>query len=207
MTDYDESTSSGRSARFVRVFSPFLLLLFGLIFANYMVENRRENANLLGTSVPAAERPPTQDSEATAPAASTPFSTAVASMESASSATPLAFATAVPTLLPERVARLAGPPADSSFPMAAPVQFYWESVAAPVKGEAFALYLVGEETELLVGLFEEPNLGTGYQARFVALESGILVGQYHWEVRLVNQDEDMIVGRSERRFISFFEAG
>ena len=205
MTDEKNRVDSAKAARFLRVFGPFLLLLAGLVA--FSLSNRSLNRNDSQPSPSATtEGPAPTNSRPMAQSTPAPIATAIAGADSIPDESIGVPTTAVPTLQANRVARLVGPPPASSFPIEAAIQFYWQAVDNLPDGQVYALYLLDDKTEVLIGIFDEPNLGGGYQARFAPEELAIGEGNYHWEVRLLGGDKGEILGRSEPRIISFFEA-
>ncbi len=202
MLNKNNGTRNDKIARLVRVFAPFALLLFGVLVGNRILDSRSQNNQL---PAPATEQTVSSSSGSAVATASveTPPVTATTAVSEESANPDEATSQPEPTLLPGKAAILTGPPAESVFSLSSPVVFYWQPAAAVADDQAFALYLAGENGEILVSILEEPNLGTGFQAHFVAENFDLPAGDYLWDVRLLQQLEGQILGLSDKRLIRF----
>jgi hypothetical protein len=194
--------------RFLRVFTPFTLLLVGLLILNYRIENSPtsqitpEPISLSNTQQPTPSETVPSSSRSNRPETiATAIINATAMPTLSTEPTPQP----TPTLLPGDFVTLIGPPGQSRFSLSTPLNFYWFANRALSEGESFAVYLVNGNEESLVGEISEPNLGTAYQVDFLPQGSGLPAADYNWLVKIVDQEKDVVLGESERRPITLIE--
>ena len=195
--------------RFFRVFTPFTLLLVGLLILNYRIEDSPttqsslEPTSLLNTQVPTpSETKPTSIGNSRPETIATAIINATAMPTLSPESTPQP----TPTLLPRDIVNLIGPPGQSRVSLSAPLTFYWFANRALSEGESFAVYLVNGNEETFIGEISESNLGSAYQVSFLPEKSGFSAADYYWLVKLVDQERGVILGESERRSIALIES-
>lgn len=198
-----------KPVRFLRVFTPFALLFVGLVILNFRIENAAFVQQPLVEDTPEVTKQPTEELNGTPIPVNdhqTPVATAIANKVEPSPVPIEPTLTWKPTLIPGEVALLIGPPSESRFSVSSPLTFYWYQAQQIREDQVFALVIVGEDFEELVGLVSEPNLGSGYQVHILPEDLGFSAGEYYWQVRLLQQDGDVLMGDSEQRTINILEA-
>lgn len=183
---------TAKQRRLLRSFAPFLLLLAGVVLFNRLRYPAR----------PVAPDPVVTVTAATTVAAALPGSTAVP-LHAGSIDTAEPTAVPLPPLPDGELVRLVGPPPDAALPLETIVSFYWTSAYAPADEEMYAVYLLGEGTEILAGNIAESNLGQGYQLQFDPGSASLSPGPYLWEVRLVTENLPEARWRSAQRAVTF----
>lgn len=198
-----------KTGRLLRVFAPFAILFVGLVILNFRIDDTAFIQRQIVDGPPKGTKQPTEEPTGTPIPINDhqiPVATAIANIVEPSP-TPLEpTPTSKPTLIPSEVATLTGPPSESRFSLSSPLSFFWYPAQQIREDQAFALVIVGEGFEELVGLVSEPNLGTGYQVYILPEEFGFSAGNYSWQVRLLQQQGDILIGSSGPRSINFVEA-
>lgn len=198
-----------RMVRLLRVFAPFTILLVGLLLLNLSIDEATffqqsptKDAALV------IERPTEIATGSPAPDGShrKPIATAVAYATESPTRITEATASPIPTLLPGAIATLTGPPAGSRFSLSSPLAFYWYPASQLAEDHVFALFIEGDDGEELLGVLSEPNLGTGYQVHIDPESIGLSAAEYQWQVRLQQQNGDVLLGSSEKRSLNLVEA-
>jgi hypothetical protein len=195
--------------RLLRVFTPFTLLLAGLIILNYTIEDYSlfQPSPVPGVSLESSE--PTVVVTSDNPAENDrpeSIATAIANATPVPTRFPEVTQTPVATLLPKETFTLTGPPAGSRLSISLPLTFYWVADRDLAEGESFELFLVQDNDEIFVGSLSEPNLGNAYQVNFIPESKDLFPGNYYWMVKVVEKDGGSILGESERRTITLVSA-
>lgn len=180
-----------RFTRFIYIFAPFLLLLAAVVALNWeALTTRSPIATTAGVTTAVVQQPVRPDSSATL-AATSAAATAVDPPQPTATAVPL------PTIAPDAIIQLVGPPQDSLFAEDTAVAFYWNwSLELPDTTE-FMLTITSTDTQIDLPVGSDPNLGLGYR---VTLPPGTLSpGEYSWTVRLIAVDGSEVLRESETR--------
>ena len=193
-------------ARLLRVFGPFIVLFIALTLVNNWIAD-----GFLGeqVSTPEPAQVPativTSESSQAVEIERPPVATAIpfATEEAIEIVEPTAVA--LPSLLPGEVADLAGPPSGSNFSLARPVTFYWYPKMPLLEKQAFGLFLVQNQADMLLDTLSEPNLGKGFHITIEPDQHDIPEGTYFWEVRLVEGSDTNSLGSSGQRLITFMK--
>jgi hypothetical protein len=199
---------SNKTNRLVRVFTPFFLLLVGVIVVNFTIEDLIiiQQTPVPGTAT-IVDRP--QNEVTNTPRSSVgglePISTAIANATEMPTIAPVPISDPTPTMFPREIITLTGPPEDSRFSISAPLSFYWFSDKQLSAGETFKLFLMNDSNEKLVGTLSEPNMGSAFQINFIPENSGISPGEYYWRIAVSSQEGDRILGESEQRLITLVD--
>jgi hypothetical protein len=167
---------SPRQKRQLYVLAPLLLLLLCLTVVNLAQQwsARRGGEPVTQTAVqPAAITPPPPT--AAAPPVLTPSPTAVPSLTATAEPTPL------PTFPADSVITLLGPPPDSTL-TGNSVTFYWRWSLPLDSNQQFAVYLFINGQETLLGILDEPNVGSDYRLHASPLAGEMITAR--WQVRL-----------------------
>ncbi len=100
--------------------------------------------------------------------------------------------------------KLIGPPSNSFFSLQTPLTVYWDWPLEQENDQQFAVYLLDDSGEHLVGTADEPSLGNrGYQLSFVPGDKVNFDGPYLLEVRLEQVDSQGLIAASNPRTINF----
>ena len=112
---------------------------------------------------------------------------------------------APPTSVMETTIPVFGPLSDQVFEKGDTISFAWIWLSQPGPDEAFTVYVESEDnlTEpIAIGAIDEPDNATLYRLDTNAAELGLPSGQYLWQVRLENvNDNSAVVESDARRFI------
>jgi len=109
---------------------------------------------------------------------------------------------------------LLGPPRDSRFQLSDDISFYWEWPFALEAEQRFAVYLRTGGDEWLLGVVEEPNMGSLFRLRASPADLVAEPAQYEWLVRLetlpetgenVAQVGTQVLAESAARLLSLAE--
>ncbi len=202
-----QKTGVGRA---LRVFTPFMILLAGLAVLNYQVANESSlQANPTAAPTPLSTKPSEVADAAGTPVISgqPPIATAIRNGSPATPEPSVPPPSPTPTPPPEDAAVLLGPPVDSSFSVDSPVTFYWQSDKRLEEDQLFVLHIFSEAGEQAASVISASELGSGYQAGFVADSLDLPPGDYLWQVRLLGQPAGPLLAVSEQRPITFVDKG
>ena len=197
-----------KTNRLVRVFTPFLLLLVGVLVVNFNIEDLIDLQQTPVQGTPAIiDRPENGVVNTPTPLMSglEPISTAIANATEMPTRSPEPIIDPSPTLFPRETITLTGPPEGSRFSISTPLSFYWFSDKQLPEGVSFKLFLINDSIEKLAGIVSEPNMGSAFQVNLIPENSGISPGEYYWKVIVSTQEGDSILGESERRLITLVE--
>ena len=81
------------------------------------------------------------------------------------------------------------------------MSFYWNSPAAPGRGQQFVVYLTTAEGQEPLGVVNSANFGQGYQLQAAPGSVGE-TGQFSWYVVLQDGSSGTIMGASETRALT-----
>ena len=184
--------------RLLRIFTPFMLLLLGLVLYYAMAGTGPEE---LGLRLTPAPEPTAIDSSA-----GVGVSTA-APLTSDPVATLTPAPTAVPTaVLPAGdLVSLAGPPAESIFPSTTTISFYWTSAYEPVDGQVYGVFIKSATSEVLAGTVESANFGRQFQLQVRPADLTLAPGDYEWDVRLLQEGSTAARWQSAPRYFTIEE--
>jgi hypothetical protein len=197
-----------KTNRLVRVFTPFLLLLVGVLVVNFNIEDLIDLQQTPVQGTPAIiDLPENGVVNTPTPLMSglEPISTAIANATEMPTRSPEPIIDPSPTLFPRETITLTGPPEGSRFSISTPLSFYWFSDKQLSEGVSFKLFLINDSIEKLAGIVSEPNMGSAFQVNLIPENSGISPGEYYWKVIVSTQEGDSILGESERRLITLVE--
>lgn len=119
---------------------------------------------------------------------------------------PTPVATAPPTLPPDTAVQLLGPPPESAFPINDKISFYWHWSQPLAEEQRFALYLLVDDQELLLGTVDEPNLGAGFRLSASPGDFVETTGTIQWQVRLESELSERPLAESKVRSIALVAA-
>ncbi|MFL7839133.1 MAG: hypothetical protein ACK2U0_09460 [Candidatus Promineifilaceae bacterium] len=198
--------------RFLRVFTPFIVLLIGVLIFNYKIVDSFFSQQPSNPTTTQITREPIRVDLLTTPLANDDqksIATAIANATAMPTASPQATSSPTsspaPTMLPENMVTLSGPPVDSRFPRSVPISFYWYSDRDLTEGESFALVLTNDSEEKSAGSLSEPNMGNAYQINFVPEADGLSAGDYFWMIKIIDQESGSTLGESETRSITLID--
>jgi hypothetical protein len=198
-----------KTNRLVRVFTPFFLLMVGVLVLNFNIEYLSifQQTPVPGTST-INDQPENRVINTPTPFISglEPISTAISNATEMPTISPEPIIVPSPTMLPREIITLTGPPEKSRFSISTPLSFYWFSDKQLSEGESFKLFLINDSIEKLAGSVSEPNMGSAFQVNFIPENSGFSPGDYHWKVAVTSQEGDRILGESEQRLIILVES-
>jgi hypothetical protein len=196
-----------KMGRLLRVFTPFALLLVGLIVLNIRIEDSpTPQPSPVPTS--SSKQKPTSSEIKPSPTGNKgleTIATAIINATEMPTLSPEKTPQPTSTLLPRDIVTLTGPPDQSRLSLSDPLTFYWFARRALSEGEYFALYVINSNEETLVGTLSEPNLGRAFQVNFIPESYGLSTGEYDWIVKIVDREKDVILGESDKRSISLIE--
>jgi hypothetical protein len=110
------------------------------------------------------------------------------------------------TIPPDTAVQLLGPPPESTFPINDTVSFYWHWPQPLAEDQRFALYLLADDQERLLGIVDEPNLGTSFRLSASPGEFVETTGTIQWQVRLESELLEYPLTESKVRSIALIAA-
>ncbi len=196
----------GKSTRLIRIFSPFALLVIGLV-AIYFIASiaKSESENEIFDIVPSPSMIATGNANMSIPASPTSRTNATVTATQRSNKIDMMPLPSTP--LANAQIQLLGPPPDSSFYLDDPLSAIWLWPLPRETGQQFAIYLVTDENEYLAGTVKDPSIGAfGYQLTYFPGDVVSSEGTYHLQIRLQQIRPQVDLVSSVPRLLTFIDS-